>query len=188
MFLHSTFSIQLRYIIVMCMFSSACAAPLDMRMRQTILLEKMTIKKFLSHFSLIEDFYILVPFHLQDSLLLFSTQFGINGISYQFKNSIHIVYRFISKKILQYRSCHGMKRKWDKYWKNIQAAAIFVCPKIYKAECSSNNRETWDDFQKVLMILIRHTKTQETIFFIQKKLKLSSFLLLKINCATKKIL
>ena len=72
-----------------------------------------------------------------------------------------------------------MKKKFK------QRHFLFVLKEIVK--CSSNNRETWDDFQKTAYDHDKaHTKTQETIFFIQKKLKLSSFLLLKINCANKK--
>lgn len=97
------------------------AYALDMRMRQTILLEKMTIKKFLSHFALIEDsvsslvYEFCFLFYLWDSLLIlfihhwyiyFSTQFGINSISYQFRKFLFYSYclSIDIKNILQNRS------------------------------------------------------------------------------------
>lgn len=132
---------------------------------------------------LLKIFYILFPFHLQDSLLLF---FRHNLASMVFINinskknffSIHIVYRFISRKILQYRSCQGMKRNEDKY--SGSGNFLFALKSI--AECSSNNRETWYDFQKkVLMILIRHTQKhkKQFLFFDLKEIETFLFLALK---------
>lgn len=125
MFLDSTFSIQLRYIIVMYMFSSACDTPLDMRMKRTILLGKMTIKKFflispllkISIFCFLFIFKILYYFFRHN---LASMVFYINSKKfYSYCLSIYI------EKILQYRSCKGMKRKWDKYWKKNSSSGIF---------------------------------------------------------------
>lgn len=116
---------------------------------------------------LLKIFYILFPFHLQDSLLLFFDTIWHQwylSISIQKKISFLFIL-FIDLYQEKYFNTDHVKA-WRENGDKYSGSGNFLFALKSIAECSSNNRETWDDFQKKSGYDLdkAHTKTQETIF------------------------